>query len=152
MNTKLKAVAATAAALALIAAGCGDDESSTTEADATTPTEVSSTSLSTTEAPTIPDASESDLDAIEATVDAWLVAGGCDLMTDAFLEEQTGESDPAAACESFESSFTPAEGLTAGDIQYENADAAVEVDGSGEGAGTYNLVKEGDTWKIDSVD
>ena len=141
-----------------MAIGCGDDET-TTEETASTP-EVSSTELEVSST-TVSDETAtidtgSDLDAIEATVEGWLLEGGCDRMTDKFLEDQTFDDDPKSACETFEAGFTPP-AYTADDIEtditYENDQAEVVVSSEGiDVESVYHLVKEGETWKIDSAE
>ena len=42
------------------------------------------------------------MEAIESTIKTWILQGGCDLMTDHFLEEQTFSDDRAQACKTFE--------------------------------------------------
>ena len=152
-----RALALIAMTAALVVAGCGDDES-TTEETASVP-EVYSTEieLSTVSDETASTAdSGSDLDAIEATVEGWLLEGGCERMTDNFLEEQTFDDDPKTACETFEAQFTPpaygAEEIET-DITYENEQAEVVVGSEGiDVESVYHLVKEGETWKIDSAE
>lgn len=151
-------LALAAAAAATVALGCSDDET-TTEASVDSTSSVSSTELETS---TVSDEtastsdSGSDLDAIEATVEGWILEGGCERMTDNFLEEQTFDDDPKSACQTFEASFTPpaygADDFDT-DITYENDEAEAEVSSPGiDVTSVYHLVKEGDTWKIDSAE
>src|SRR5688500_10889499 len=79
--------------LALVAFGCGGDEEagSTTAADECTATSATTAT------------GGDDLAAIEVTVKGWLREGGCERMTDKFLEDQTFQDDPEEACETFES-------------------------------------------------
>ena len=156
--TKAGRLLALAAALAAtVAIGCGDDET-TSEETASIP-EVSSTELSVStvsEQTATETDSVSDLDAIEATVEGWLLEGGCERMTANFLEEQTFDDDPKSACETFEAQFTPpaygADEIET-DITYENDKAEVVVGSEGiDVESVYHLVKEGDTWKIDSAE
>ncbi len=98
-----------------------------------------------------------DLEAIEATVKGWLLEGGCDRMTDKFLEDQTFIDEPEEACETFESLFSaPAYGedaIDVTDISYENDKATASVVSEEIDATTvYHLVNEDGTWKIDSAD
>jgi len=152
-----RTAATIAALLALLAfAGCGDEEepSNTTAAEeasvadeAETAVSVSSSTLTTEESP---------FDAIEATVTGWMLEGGCERMTDNFLEEQTFDDDPEQACETFEAQFTPpsydAEDFEV-DIQYENDKATATVSSPGiDVASVYSLVLEDGAWKIDSAE
>jgi len=145
-----------AAALAAgVAAGCGSDDSSSSTTAAETSTATESTSSTTQSTVTTTD-SGSDLDAIEATVEGWILEGGCERMTDDFLEEQTFDDNPRSACETFEASFAPpaydADDFET-DVTYEDDEAEAEVSSPGiDVTSVYHLVKEGDTWKIDSAD
>lgn len=147
-------IAALLAAAALLVAGCGGsddgDGSATTDASAATST-TASTSSTTTSVD-----SGSDLDQIEATVKGWILEGGCDRMTDKFLEAQTFIDDPEKACEAFQGGFTPPQ-YTADDIEtdisYVNDKATVEVSGGpADVTSVYKLVNEDGTWKIDSAE
>lgn len=154
----MKVLAIFVAAL-MFAAGCGGDDESTTPTTTAASGATGASSSATEEdaaggvqASLTPD----DEAAIEDTIKTWLTEGGCDLMTDKFLESQTFLDDPAEACESFEASFS--EPLYAPD------DIIVsEIEGDGEKAtavvgdeisnveSDYKLINEGDGWKIDSA-
>jgi hypothetical protein len=95
--------------------------------------------------------------AIEETLKGWLTEGGCDRMTDGFLEDQTFSSDPEQACETFEASFTaPAFGpddIVVSEIQVDGTKASAVVgDEVSNVTSLYELVSEDGQWKIDSVD
>jgi hypothetical protein len=133
--------------LAFVALGCGDDETSSSTSAAT---EAGTASSSTTEA-------DSDLAAIEITVKGWVLEGGCERMTDKFLEDQTFNDDPEEACKTFESLFSPPaygeDDFDVTDITYENDKATATVESPGIDASTvYHLVFEDGVWKIDSAD
>jgi hypothetical protein len=95
--------------------------------------------------------------AVADTLRSWLLSGGCDLMSDAFLRDQTlaHEGTREQRCSYFETIFTtPA--LTAADIIVKDvtgtprrATAVVTDDFSGIEA-TYTLVNTGDGWLIDA--
>jgi hypothetical protein len=153
-----RTAATIAALLALLAfAGCGDEEESSsttavTEETASSAEEQAAVSVSSSTLTT----EESPFDAIEATVTGWMLEGGCERMTDNFLEEQTFDDDPEQACETFEAQFTApaydAEDFEV-DIEYENDTATATVSSPGiDVASVYKLVLEGDTWKIDSAE
>ena len=132
---------------ALLLAGCGDDEGGGD--DGSSPSEAASN----------PGGSLSAEDgaAIEETLKTWLTEGGCENMTDAFLEDQTFNDDPEEACESFENLFSePA--YTAGDVivsdikgDGDRASAVVSDDFSNVST-TFQLRNEDGKWKIDSAD
>ena len=124
---------AAVAALALVACG-GDDETSATSAVAT-----------------------DDEAAITDTIRTWLTEGGCELMTPKFLEDQTFISDPEKACEAFENAFTApsysADAVLVSEISVTGTKATATVgDEISNVTSTYDLVKDGDVWRIDSVD
>ena len=149
--------------LAAIAAGCGSDDSTGTEAEATAATTSTDEATTSTTSTT---SDGSDLDAIETTIKTWLTEGDCDLMTDKFLEEQTFNDDPKQACETFDASFSPPayseDDIDVTDIEYVNDKATAIVGGGPEGVSItsggeevtskYTLVNEDGTWKIDSAE
>ena len=146
---------------ALAVTGCGGDDatSSTTEADTAATTATDSSTTSTT-------SDIGEIDAIETTIKTWLMEGGCDLMTDKFLEEQTFDDDPKQACETFEAAFSPPafseDDIEITDVKYVNDKATAIVGGGPEGVSVtsggeevtskYTLVNEDGTWKIDSAE
>ena len=129
--------------LALLLAGCGGDD------DGSSPSEAASNPGGTLTA--------EDGAAIEDTLKTWLTEGGCENMTDSFLEDQTFNDDPQEACESFEDLFT--------EPAYSADDVIVsDIKGSGDRASavvsdeisnietTFQLRNEDGKWKIDSAD
>jgi ABC-type glycerol-3-phosphate transport system substrate-binding protein len=98
-----------------------------------------------------------DAAAIEETVKGWLLEGGCERMTDEFLEAQTFLSDPEEACETFETGFTaPSYGeddIVVSDIEVDGTKGSATVGDETSGIESrYELVNEDGTWKIDSAD
>jgi len=107
------------------------------------------------------------MEAIESTIKTWILHGGCDLMTDHFLEEQTFSDDRAQACKTFEAAFTAPsyseEDIEVSNITYANDKASATVGGSSDSpaltsggepiTSTYKLVLSDDgTWQINSAD
>jgi hypothetical protein len=101
---------------------------------------------------------EEDAAAIEEVLITWDLEGGCEHMTDVFLEAQTFISERDPACEAFEAYFTEKQ-YTADDIVISD----VEVDGDTASAVlgshiapdltvTYRLVREGGAWLIDDAE
>jgi len=97
---------------------------------------------------------------VEETILTWLLEGDCDVMTDAFLEDQVLIGDDNTReenCELFENVFIEKQ-YDADDVKFSD----VEVDGSKATAvvgddfsnieSTYTLVEEGGQWRIDSAD
>jgi hypothetical protein len=138
-----------------VVAGCGGGEVSATTVRA------AEEGKSPEEA--VPD-DASETEAITATIKTWLMQGGCDLMTEKFLEAQTFSDDPKAACKTFEAGFAAPsyseDEIEVGDITYANDKATATVGGGGaavtsggeEVTSTFKLVRAGDTWKIASAD
>lgn len=94
---------------------------------------------------------------IESTVKTWLMEGGCERMTDGFLEDQTFIDEPEKACETFENLFSaPAyseDDVIVSDIEINGKSAsAVVSDDFSNVETTFRLRNEGGTWKIDSTD
>jgi len=126
----------------------GDAEQTTTEAPAdTTTADTTATDGALT---------AEDEEAITETIRAWLTEGGCERMTDDFLEDQTFIEDPEEACETFEQGFT--------EPAYGPEDVIVsEISGTAEKAkatvgdevtdieSRYTLVKDDGQWKIDAA-
>ena len=137
MSSIFKAAVAGAALLAVILlVGCGGDEGDSESSSA---------------------AGGDDSAAVEETVKSWLLEGGCDRMTDRFLEEQTFISDPAEACETFESSFSAPsygeEDIIVSDVEVEGETATLVVGDDYSGIESrYELVSEDGTWKIDAAE
>jgi hypothetical protein len=94
---------------------------------------------------------------IEDTIKTWLTEGGCDLMTDQFLEDQTFQSDPGQACETFEQTFTPPDygpdDIVVSEIEGDGSKATATVgDSISDIESTYTLVNEGGQWRIDEAE
>ncbi len=146
----------------LLIAGCGGDDeaepsTTSTETGTTGATGDSGATDEDENAGSEPSSLTSDDEAaIEDTIKTWLTEGGCDLMTDKFLESQTFQDDPAEACDTFEQNFS--------EPLYEADDIIVsEIEGDGEKAtalvgdnvsnveSEYKLVNEDGQWQIDSA-
>jgi hypothetical protein len=148
-------------ALLLLLGGCGgDDESETPTTTTGTSGATGATGASGAaekDAALAGGSLTSDDEAeIEDTIKTWLTEGGCDLMTDKFLESQTFVEDPEEACETFEGSFSePLYGpddIIVSDIEGDGEKAtAVVGDEVSNVESDYKLIKEGDGWKIDSA-
>ena len=126
-----------AAALALVAAGCGsdDDKSSDKPASANPPAQ----------------------DAVEQTVLDWTFKGDCDLMTDKFLEAQAFVGDNRKErCDYFEKAFQKPQ-YKESDVKFRKVsvtgDKAVATVGSDIANVTtdYHLVATGGKWRIDET-
>jgi hypothetical protein len=94
---------------------------------------------------------------VESTVRTWLTEGGCERMTDSFLEDQTFIDEPEKACETFENLFSePAYGeedIIVSDVEIKGRTAsAVVSDDFSNVETTFRLRNEGGSWKIDSTD
>lgn len=136
MSSIFKTVAAAAALFAVILlVGCGgDDDDSESSA-----------------------AAGDDSAAVEDTVKSWLLEGGCDRMTDKFLEEQTFITDPAEACQTFESGFAAPsygeEDIVVSDVEVDGETATLVVSDDFSGIESrYELVNEDGAWKIDAAE
>jgi len=138
------ALASLALASLLLIAGCGGDDDG-----GSSPSEAASNPGGSLTA--------DDGAAIEDTLKTWLTEGGCENMTDAFLEDQTFNDDPEEACEAFESLFTEpsysADDVIVSDItgNGDKASAVVSDDISNVET-TFQLRNEDGDWKIDSAD
>ena len=94
---------------------------------------------------------------VEETLKLWLTEGGCERMTDKFLESQTFEEDPEQACETFETSFTApsygADDIVVSDIEIDGETATATVgDEVSDIESAYTLTNESGEWQIDSAD
>lgn len=93
---------------------------------------------------------------IEQTVETWLNDGDCELMTAAFLEQQTFETDPEAACRIFRGEYETndyaTESVTASEFSGDASEAIVTITVEGGISADYSLVDDGRGWRIDSVD
>jgi hypothetical protein len=133
--------------LALIAAGCGGDDGG------------SDGGSSPSEAAANPGGSLTPEDGaeIEDVLKTWLTEGGCENMTDSFLEDQTFIDEPEQACQTFEDAFTvpafSADDVIVSDIKGNGDQAsAVVSDDFSNVETTFQLRNEGGDWKIDSAD
>ncbi|CAN5474898.1 hypothetical protein BH10ACT11_BH10ACT11_15790 [soil metagenome] len=162
--------------VAALLGGCGGGDDSTTApatgasgasgasgSTSTTSSDTSTTSdETTTEADTDSSASAGALSAddesqISDTAKTWLTEGGCDLMTDAFLKDQTFEDDRDIACKTFESLFKPpsfdADQITVTKIDGDSMSASATIgDTLGSGVeSTYKFKKVDGNWQIDKA-
>jgi hypothetical protein len=151
-------------ALALLAAGCGDDEKDEPAQPAQTQTQTApdpgatEPDPSATPAPT--EGSEEDEEAVQDVVKKWLLEGGCERMTDKFLEEQVlGIGDNRKErCDLFTKQRTkPQYGedqIKISEVQVTGTKASLVVgsDNAPDITSKYELVKTGEQWQIDSAD
>jgi hypothetical protein len=151
-------------ALALLAAGCGDDEKDEpdqpTQTQTQTAPEPGTTDSDPAPAPAPAEASEDDKEAVQDTVKKWLIEGGCERMTDKFLEEQLlGLGDNRKErCDLFEKQHTkPQYGedqikISAVQVTGTKASLVVGSDNAPGITSKYALVKTGDQWQIDAAE
>ena len=149
-----------AAALALVAAGCGDDDkSSETGASSNPPAQQQSTPSQSTPAPApASDAPAGGEDAVKQVVLDYTFKGDCDTMTDKFLETQAfiGETRKER-CDYFEKAFQKPQ-YKESDLKFRkvevSGDKATVVVGSDIANITteYSLVTEDGRWKLDEFD
>ena len=149
MNIRYLAVPA--AAVALFAAGCGDDDTKTDQAAPQAPAQTQTAS----KAPAEPAAGGED--AVKQTVLDWTFKGDCDLMTDKFLEAQAFVGDTREErCDFFEKAFQKPQ-YKESDVKFRKVevtgDKAVATVGSDLANITtdYHLVAEGGKWRIDEA-
>ena len=147
-------IALVLAALALLAAGCGDDNEGS-KPQATPVSNAQDTNSST------PSASETGGDEGEAAKEAlfsWMFEGNCDAMTDNFLEEQAFIGDSREErCAYIEKTFQKPQ-YTEDDVKIrslkvtgDKADIVVGDDISNVET-TYHLLKTGEQWQVDGTD
>ena len=143
-----------AAALALVAAGCGsDDDKSSSEPAAKKP----ATEQTTTAAQAPADDAGGE-DAVKQVVLDYTFKGDCDTMTDKFLETQAfiGETRKER-CDYFEKTFQKPQ-YSESDLKFRkvavNGDKATVVVGSDIAniKTEYSLVTENGEWKLDEFD
>jgi hypothetical protein len=149
---KIHLLTAPAVALALVAAGCGDDEKKGDTGTAAPP--------STAKEPVRPapaDAPGGGEDAVKQTILDWTFKGDCDLMTDKFLEQQAFIGDNRKErCDYFEKVFQKPQ-YSESDVKFRKVavtgDKATATVGSDISNITsdYTLVAEGGQWKIDEA-
>ncbi len=143
--------------VALVAAGCGDDDKSSESATTSTPAQTTQPRDPVQPAPE--DASDAGgEDAVKETILKWTFEGDCELMTDKFLEEQAFVGDTRTErCDYFEDSFQKPQ-YQESDVKFRKVtvtgDKAVAVIGSdiSNVESEYTLVAEGGQWKIDEAD
>ena len=102
-------------------------------------------------------AAGTDEEAITETIRGWLTEGGCERMTDKFLEAQTFIDEPEQACETFEAGFTApgysADDIVVSEIEIEGDRATATVgDETTDITSEYTLVREDGQWKIDKAE
>lgn len=139
-----------AAALALFAAGCGDDDKSTAGTQAQPQQKASSSNPA-------PANDAGGEDAVKEAVLKWTFEGDCDLMTDKFLEAQAFIGDTREErCDFFKKAYTKPQ-YKESDVKFRkvtvNGNTAVATVGSDIANITtdYHLVNQGGSWKIDSA-
>ena len=138
--------------LGSIAAGCGGDDSTDGSGGGggSDPTSEAAANPGGTLTP-------SDGEEIVDVLRTWTLEGGCEYMTDSFLEDQTFIDDPAEACEVHESTHEEpaysADDVIVTDIKGtgDRASAVISDDFSNVET-TFQLRKEDGAWKIDSAD
>jgi hypothetical protein len=94
---------------------------------------------------------------VEETIKLWLTEGGCERMTDEFLESQTFNDDPEEACDTFEANFSaPSYGpddIVVSDIQIDGDEATATVgDEISDIESAYTLTNESGAWQIVSAE
>jgi len=102
----------------LVATGCGDSDQANAAAAGpatSTPNQSRQTSAPTDLGTPSGDLTPADVTYIEHLLVTFDLEGGCQFMTDAFLEDQTFLDDPEAACAGHEAAVTP-KSYTADDI------------------------------------
>ena len=149
----MKLLTAILIALALAAAGCGGDDEGDEPAAKPEP--------GTTAAKPEPEASSGDdADVVQDVVKKWLLEGGCERMTDKFLEAQLlglGENRQER-CDLFQKQRTkPQYGedqikITEVQVSGTRASLVVGSDNAPDITSKYELVKVGGQWRIDSAD
>jgi hypothetical protein len=150
-------------ALALVAAGCGDDEEETNDQPAaTTQTQAQPQPGTTTQEapPAEQGGSEEDKEAVQDVVVEWTFEGKCELMTDKFLEDQLlGLGDNRQErCDLFEKQHQKPQ-YSEDDIKFEDvkvtgtkASLIVTSELAPNIKSRYDLVKTGDQWQIDAAE
>ena len=153
----LHLLAVPAAALALLAAGCGsdDDKKSESASSGSQPAQSSTAQDPVKPAPQNADAGGDD--AVKETILTWTFEGKCDVMTDKFLEQQAFVGDNRQErCDYFEKQFAKPQ-YKESDVKFRKVqitgDKALVTVGSDLATLTsdYHLVNEGGQWKIDEA-
>ena len=142
--------------LALVAAGCGDDDKNSEPAASSTPTQTTQPQDPVKPAPE--EAPAGGEDAVKQTIITWTFEGDCETMTDKFLESQAFVGDNRTErCKYFEDSFQKPQ-YKESDVKFRKVtvtgNKAVVTVGSdiANVEADYHLVSEGGKWKIDEVD
>jgi hypothetical protein len=159
----MKLLTAILIALALVAAGCGDDDGDEPDQPAqTAPTTTDEvpTITRTEPEPAPAEASEEDEEAVQDVVKKWLLEGGCERMTDKFLDDQLlGLGDNRQErCDLFQKQHTkPQYGedqikITEVQVTGTKASLVVGSDNAPDITSKYELVKTGGQWQIDSAE
>jgi hypothetical protein len=151
-----------AAALALLVAGCGDDDDKSSEPTASNqPAQTKATPdkpAGTTEEPAPSEAPAGGEDAVKQVILDFTFEGSCDTMTDKFLETQAfiGETRQER-CDYFEKTFQKPQ-YKESDVKFRKVsitgDKAVVTIGSDIATieSDYTLVAADGKWQIDEVD
>ena len=148
------------AALVLPLAGCGSDEPAPPEppsAGGDTPSKSAEAGASVEAAADPGELTDADVAAIADTIVTLDLEGGCDLVTDKYLEDQTFDSNPRRACTTYESGFVEkqyaAEDLLISDVTGTQRRATATFGSTiADLTIEYTLVNEDGTWKVDAVD
>ncbi len=145
-----------AVALALLAAGCGDEEGGETTAALTT--EATQTTTATAPQEAAGDTPVGGEDAAKQVVLDYTFKGDCDTMTDKFLDTQAfGGDTRAEKCEFFEKTYQKPQ-YSEDDLKFRkvevSGDTASVVVGSdiANVESEYKLIAEGGQWRIDEFD
>lgn len=178
-SSLLRPPAVILAVLALGLTGCGGDEEPADEAGSTQAAPATTPAPTATAEPDEPagtgtagddasaeeggeggggPASAAEEAAIRETLVTWLTEGGCDLMTDAFLEEQAFAGDNRRErCKAFTDTFQKpqygADDIKTFDYMVDGDEAtAVVGDDISNVETTFRLKREGGTWRIDGTE
>ena len=171
MRMRSTPLAVTSAALALFAAGCGDDEPKKKDSAAQTTVPAQTATATTPTAPTPPTTPTTPTEttpseptppggekAAKDTVLTWIFEGDCDLMTDKFLEDQAFIGDNRKErCAYFEKTHqTPSyskDDVKFRSVKIEGGKASVTIgDDISNVETTYLLVAKDGKWQIDDTD
>jgi hypothetical protein len=156
----MKLLTAILIALSLVAAGCGDDDKDEPAKPAQTSTEEVPAITRTETEPAPAEASAEDEEAVQDVVKKWLIEGGCERMTDRFLESQLlGLGDNRKErCDLFQKQHTkPQYGedqIKITDVKVTGTKASLVVgsDNAPDITSKYELVKTGGRWQIDAAE
>jgi len=148
----------TAAALTLVAAGCGDDENNNEPAAQSTAAQAQTSTGQEPVNPAPEEAAAGGEDAVKQVVLDFTFKGDCDTMTDKFLDTQAfiGETR-AEKCDYFEKQFQKPQ-YKESDLKFRkveiNGDKASVVIGSdiANVQTEYKMLAEDGQWRIDEFD